>query len=308
MFKKEIEKIENIQTKTLLLEHLKNFSCNNEDNFFKFPLEKICKVSKADVQVYFDHNINKLYAIKKANLKKSKELVHEIISGYRINSIPNSEGFVKYDFFVGKNPNLENKNDEEFLNVVMDLCECSLLDYVIFLEQKMSAMDQQEKRDIFQNLFVIIQQIKNAVKNLHNSNLIHSDIKEANVLIMRNLNSNYVVKIADFETVLSFEDHLIYNGLLGGTASYYPKEIKIGQILSKTNFFKLDVFALRKIIKRFLKLKNYFSADQTNFCFRQSRKIAFQKNEESLIASWILRILSRLIKNLKTLLGKKTLI
>ena len=80
---------------------MKNFSCNNEDNFFKFPLEKICKVSKADVQVYFDHNINKLYAIKKANLKKSKELVHEIISGYRINSIPNSEGFVKYyDFFV----------------------------------------------------------------------------------------------------------------------------------------------------------------------------------------------------------------
>ena len=202
LFQNKTEEIENHAIKTQLLQILDKFKEKTGKPEFKLALEKLTK-SNTEVQVSFDSTSNKLFAVKKLNLETNIiSAIQEVINGFKIKCLSNTNGFVKfYDFFLETydNPETEQNNKLKTLNVVMDLCECSLSDYLIFLTEEFVIMDEDDQNEMFDNMFLIIRQLIAALKNLHNSNMIHGDIKGNNVLLMRNVNSNYTVKIADFQ-------------------------------------------------------------------------------------------------------------
>lgn len=290
LFEQNFVKIQNNETKTQLITLLENFTGNKEKNDFKFVLDKL--EPKSNVQVYFDYKMNKLFAVKQLDLNDSKQVqmaVTEVINGYRIKSMPNPEGFVKYyDFSLEnkENSELEKQNDlkSKYLNIMMDLCDCSLSDYLKFLSNEIVMMNENDKNEVFDNLFIIIKQLINSLKELHMSNLIHSDIKEANILLMKNINSNYTTKIADFETVLSYDDYIENGSLSGMTKGYVPTEFsekghlhEKGKKLPKTEFFKIDVYSLSKVIKRMMKIRKDLFEKQRNIC-KKLKKFLFAKN------------------------------
>lgn len=224
IFQKVIDKIDSEESKTHIKALFEKLTETKKNIHLKFVLDKLAepKANLVDVQVYFDYENNKLFVVKRLCLKNSdltEKAAIEVINGYRINAIENSEGFVNtYSFYLEG-----DQDDEKYLNIVMDLCECSLSDYLKFLINEINIMDETEKKEVCNNLILMVHQITASLKKLSQLKLIHGDIKEENILLMKNLNSNFTMKIADFETVLSYDEYLERKKLRGMTKGYVPE-------------------------------------------------------------------------------------
>lgn len=149
----------------------------------------------------------------------------------------------------------------------MDLCEFTLSDYIKFVINDIDNMDEDDKNSVFNNFFLIVKTLITTLKELQINNYIHSDLKGSNILIMKNQNDNYIVKISDFETIISYNEYLQVKRLNGYTEKFIPKEIiddkniyYQGQNLTEKQFFSLDVYSVAKLLECFFSIKKKFSS------------------------------------------------
>lgn len=79
---------------------------------------------------------------------------------------------------------------------------------------------------------------------LHNSQILHSDIKPSNIIV----DSNNVAKIIDFDMLMKISSPFVVSNVIVGTYPYIPPEI----MTSKTYYLKSDMWGLGVTIIRSL--------------------------------------------------------
>ena len=207
------------------------------DNRFKIN-KKIGNGSFSEVYSAFDKLKNRKCALKifnKENIKKEllfdyfsndiayKEIIESIINEAKIMEICKSKNIVEiYEYY----------ETENLIILVLELCNTDLS---LYYEKKMA---QKEKND-----FIFIQKLfndlNNAIKILHQNNIIHRDIKFSNIFIKFEENGEFVIKLGDFGTakINEFENKCATKV---GTILFMAPEIMNGE----TYNYKCDLYSL----------------------------------------------------------------
>ena len=232
-----------------------------EENNIEF-LEKFGKSNNV-VQIGYDKYNFKLYALKILKLLKNKQSeeqfvkasIEEIIKMTEVSEIK-SKYFVKmHKYFLQKE---ENKSKQFNFVLVMDLGDGSLYEYQKFVIENCQKYDLSQKKLIFLNIFKIVRDVFNGLEEMHKFNCIHSDIKGANLLTMRNYEGKAWIKFCDFGSMISWEEFLENDKKLKSTT--YAKKLKAN---NKDEFFKIDIYCVGKTLENLLrdkKIQNLFDS------------------------------------------------
>lgn len=182
---------------------------------------------------------NSTYVIKKISKKNSKEEeIKNIKKEADIFATIESENIVKYyDSFI----------DNESFNIIME--DCNGLDLRKFITSHEKLNDFIEKDEIY----YIILEICKGLKDIHDKNLIHRDLKPDNIF----LNSDVRIKIGDFgiERQLKIENE--YAKTQAGAMLYMAPEIINGEKYNS----KVEMWALGCIIHELCTLKVCFQSN-----------------------------------------------
>jgi serine/threonine protein kinase len=149
---------------------------------------------------------------------------------------------------------------------VMAYYEEGNLDMV--LRKQHGILSQKEQYDIVEGLL-------EGIKHLHSENVIHRDLKLANILMLKTKQGQWRPKIADFGLSRQMEDYdaSIANSAIGITTAYAAPE----QIENKPIKKNVDLWALAVIVYRLLTGEMPFAAPQgansTTATVEISRKI-----------------------------------
>ena len=96
------------------------------------------------------------------------------------------------------------------------------------------------------------------MEEIHKTNSIHSDIKGANLLTMRNYEGKAWIKFCDFGSMISWEEFLENDKKLKSTT--YAKKLKAN---NKDELFKIDIYCVGKTLENLLrdkKIQNLFDS------------------------------------------------
>ena len=185
--------------------------------------------------VYLVEKDNKKYALKKFKEKlteKDKEEYKKIID--IISKIDNKYIIKYYDIFM--------ENDK--LNILMEYGgDCNLKKFIQDYKDKNQLIEENVIKDI-------IIQICNALKTIHENNIIHRDLTPENIFI----NENKKIKIGDFgiSKVLTMSNK--YTISVKGKLQYFAPEIIKG---TKYNN-KVDIYSLGCIMYELFTLNEYY--------------------------------------------------
>ena len=179
---------------------------------------------------------NSIYVIKKIKLKNVKKDELKLIKNEaEILSILNSENIVKY---------FDSFEDNESFNIIMEYCDG--LDLRKYINDHKNSNDFIEKDIIYH----IILEICKGLKEIHNKNLIHRDLKPDNIFLTADLK----FKIGDFGISKQLNNVNEYAQTQVGSLIYMAPEI----INKKKYNNKVDIWSLGCIIHELCTL---------NFCF-----------------------------------------
>lgn len=273
--RKYLEKSKNSFLQVSLNNFIKNieeYKKNQKEYQKAIYFEKLASENE-NIRILYDKKTSRLYASKK--MKLSKYSLNEIINTHIVKSF---ESPIFLNFF---NCLFENKKDQEnqfdlkntFVILVLELAECSLNDYRFYIKNEIDSFDEQEKEDFFYNIFIIAKQLIQGLKVLKKNGYLHSDIKNDNILLIKDQNQNYFPKICDFETLISYEDYQKNPILKGCTKKYMPPAIFDdknmffqGKNLSEENFFKLDLYSFAQCLISLVSLRKKLSPNQNLIC------------------------------------------
>lgn len=239
--------------------------------------------------VYVSYNPNKksLHAVKVMKIwckehgfNNMNSYILELKRMVEINSW-NSNYFIRmHDYFIDWNE--ENSEDSSII-IEMELCESSLSEYLNFMRKKLKTINDEAKTIFFINIFLIIKQIMEGLKELQDHLFLHSDIKPPNILLIKE-NTEFRIKFSDFGTMVSYQKyHTGKEDLRGFTKKYIPDEIIEGiskgeKLKNEKEFFKIDVYAVGMTIL------DLFSRDSKKiFRFTIEQKTIFKRFKEKLI-------------------------
>jgi serine/threonine protein kinase len=178
-----------------------------------------------------DLKYNKKVAIKQLYIKNEIQL-EKVLKEIKIVQSFNHENIVKYFEYM------ENKTIDEFtgdeqceIYIIMELCDSTL---EFFIQQK------RQKLEIFhtKELENLIFQICSALKEIHDKQIIHRDIKPQNILIIKK-QDEFIVKLSDFGLAIFGNSEFKQDFV--GTPLYIAPEINEnptdkGSIYLKINF------------------------------------------------------------------------
>jgi len=181
---------------------------------------------------------NNIYVIKKILKLNNKEEKKEIKNETNILASINNEYIVKY---------YESFSDDDSFNIVMEYCEG--LDLRRFIDEHKKKNKFLEKELIYQ----IISDICLGIKEIHNKNLIHRDLKPDNLFI----GSDFKIKIGDFGISKQLDIYNDYAKTPVGTLRYTAPEIIKGQKYNN----KVDIWSLGCIIYELCTLNLCFDSD-----------------------------------------------
>ena len=155
----------------------------------------------------FNEEDNNYYVIKKILLKSAKENeINEIKKEAKILSELKSENIVKY---------YDSFSDNDSFNIIMEYCDG--LDLRKFINEHRSANDLIKKNIIMHIIFGICL----GLKEIHQHNLIHRDLKPDNIF----LNADLTVKIGDFGISKKLQNANDYAKTQTGTMLYMAPEM-----------------------------------------------------------------------------------
>ena len=204
-------------------------------NFSEFIIkEKLGEGNFGKVYKVYNKDNDQYYALKEFLIKdENEEKINKIQKEAEILSKFNSNNIVEY---------YDSFRDNEKFYILMEYCEKGHLKN--FINKRNSVLIEEKI------ISKIIKQICLGIKEIHDNNIIHRDLKTENIF----LKENYKIKIGDFgisRQLDSFKNTLTKSI---GTLYYIAPEIIIGNDYNK----KADIFSLGCIIYELFNLSTYF--------------------------------------------------
>ena len=181
---------------------------------------------------------NKYYALKEIIIRNETEYeINDIKKEAEILSLFNCKNIVKY---------YDSYLDKDKFYILMEYCDGrNLRDFMNEHINNGEYIDE----DILSN---IIKQICLGIKEIHNKNIIHRDLRPENIF----MNKNMEIKIGDFGISKQFDPNKEYaiTKYKAGPLEYMSPEIIIKGIYNK----KSDMYSLGCIIYELFHLSKYF--------------------------------------------------
>jgi len=189
-------------------------------------------------KVYQVLNENKYYALKKIELIEFSEEELELYENEaKILSSINNAHIVKY---------YDSSKDNEFFYILMEYCEGSDLKQLI--KDHKSKKEKIDEKTVYSIIFDICL----GIKEIHQKNLIHRDLKPDNIFI----DKYKMIKIGDFGISKLLDNNDKYAKSIVGTNNYMAPEVIKGDKYNN----KVDIWALGCIIYELLTLSVCFES------------------------------------------------
>ena len=241
-------------------------------------------------------------------LNKSEEEKREkkIYKNNNINNNRNSNMCPKI-----KEINIQNKLKDKNITEYYDYCDlkdygCIIMEFAKFGDLEYFQKKLIQKKHLSETLLAYItRQILNGLLYIHQSKIIHMDIKQQNILIDENLN----IKITDFSVSFSYEkfkENDKINLPLSGTSLYMSPEVLLKAQIDYEDCSKIDMFSLGVVLYNLAYEKFPYDLDYSykrNFGLildkikKQELKIPERKNYSGLFKRFLENLLEKEIKN-----------
>lgn len=152
-----------------------------------------------------------------------------------------------------KEINIQNKLKDKNITEYYDYCDLKDYGCIIMEFAKFGDLEYFQKKLIKKNslsetlLAYITKQILDGLLYIHQSKIIHMDIKQQNILIDEKLN----VKITDFSVSFSYEKYKENDKInlpLSGTSLYMSPEVLLKSQIDYEDCCKIDIFSLGVVL------------------------------------------------------------
>ena len=222
------------------------------DNYVKIHIINVGQISK--IYKAFSKITGKQFAIKEI-VKSKLNNINSLIEKYERIKMINSKNIMK----------IETMTTKEYYYIIMELCPYSLEEYIQNLEYPISIDDIKE-------IFI---QINKGLRELHDNNIEHSNLKLSNILISFEKYNTFLIKLIDFGYEESFFSKTSYKTPILTIAP---------EILIKGNYsLKSDLWSLG-VILYYLMFKEYPYNEKNEYQLIQQiikgKKLKKSKNEE----------------------------
>ena len=210
-----------------------------------------------------------------------------------------------------KEINIQNKLKDKNITEYYDYCDLKDYGCIIMEFAKFGDLEYFQKKLIQKNhlsetlLAYITKQILKGLYYIHQSKIIHMDIKQQNILIDENFN----IKITDFSVSFSYEKYKENDKInlpLSGTSLFMSPEVLLKAQIDYEDCSKIDMFSLGVVLYNLAFEKFPYDLDYTykrNFGLildkiqKQNLKIPEIKNFSYLFKKFLRNLLEKNIKN-----------
>jgi serine/threonine protein kinase len=210
-----------------------------------------------------------------------------------------------------KEINIQNKLKDKNITEYYDYCDlkdygCIIMEFAKFGDLEYFQKKLIQKKHLSETLLAYItKQILNGLLYIHQSKIIHMDIKQQNILIDENLN----IKITDFSVSFSYEKYKENDKInlpLSGTSLYMSPEVLLKAQIDYEDCSKIDMFSLGVVLYNLAYEKFPYDLDYSykrNFGLildkikKQELKIPERKNYSGLFKRFLENLLEKEIKN-----------
>ena len=210
-----------------------------------------------------------------------------------------------------KEINIQNKLKDKNITEYYDYCDLKDYGCIIMEFAKFGDLEYFQKKLIQKNhlsetlLAYITRQILKGLYYIHQSKIIHMDIKQQNILIDENFN----IKITDFSVSFSYEKYKENDKInlpLSGTSLFMSPEVLLKAQIDYEDCSKIDMFSLGVVLYNLAFEKFPYDLDYTykrNFGLildkiqKQYLKIPEIKNFSYLFKIFLRNLLEKNIKN-----------
>ena len=152
-----------------------------------------------------------------------------------------------------KEINIQNKLKDKNITEYYDYCDlkdygCIIMEFAKYGDLDNFQKNLIQKKHLSETLLAYItKQILNGLYYIHQSKIIHMDIKQQNILIDENLN----IKITDFSVSFSYEKYKENDKItlpLAGTSLFMSPEVLLKAQIDYEDCSKIDMFSLGVVL------------------------------------------------------------
>ena len=294
------------KTKSNMVKYLQNQVCSK----FTENFELLNYISSGSSGVVYEgryRNNPKKHVCLKFLLNKSEEEKREK-KNKNININVNNNNNICSTI---KEINIQNKLKDKNITEYYDYCDLKDYGCIIMEFAKFGDLEYFQKKLIQKNhlsetlLAYITKQILKGLYYIHQSKIIHMDIKQQNILIDENFN----IKITDFSVSFSYEKYKENDKInlpLSGTSLFMSPEVLLKAQIDYEDCSKIDMFSLGVVLYNLAFEKFPYDLDYTykrNFGLildkiqKQNLKIPEKKNFSHLFKKFLGNLLEKNIKN-----------
>ena len=296
------------KTKSNMDNYLRNHICSN----FTENFELVKYISSGSSGVVYEGRYRKKpekhvclkFLLNKLEEEKREKKAKNI--NIKINSNNNNNICSKI-----KEINIQNKLRDKNITEYYDYCDLKNYGCIIMEFAKFGDLEYFQKNLIKKNylsetlLAFITKQILDGLLYIHQSKIIHMDIKQQNILIDENFN----IKITDFSVSFSYEKYKENDKInlpLAGTSLYMSPEVLLKSQIDYEDCSKIDIFSLGIVLFNLAFEKFPYELDYSckkNFGIildkikKEKLKIPEKKNFSSLFKKFLANLLEKNIKN-----------
>ena len=232
--------------------------------------------------------------------KKNKNINININSNYNNNSCSKI-----------KEINIQNKLKDKNITQYYDYCDlnnygCIIMEFAKYGDLENFQKNLIKKKFLSESLLAYItKQILDGLLYIHQSKIIHMDIKQQNILIDENLN----IKITDFSISFPYDNYKENDKIslpLSGTSLYMSPEVLSKSQIDYEDCSKIDMFSLGVVLFNLAFEKFPYELDYSykrNFLLiyekikKEKLKIPEKKNFSTLFKKFLSNLLEKDIKN-----------
>ena len=232
--------------------------------------------------------------------KKNKNINININSNYNNNSCSKI-----------KEINIQNKLKDKNITQYYDYCDlnnygCIIMEFAKYGDLENFQKNLIKKKFLSESLLAYItKQILDGLLYIHQSKIIHMDIKQQNILIDENLN----IKITDFSISFPYDNYKENDKIslpLSGTSLYMSPEVLSKSQIDYEDCSKIDIFSLGVVLFNLAFEKFPYELDYSygrNFLLiyekikKEKLKIPEKKNFSTLFKKFLENLLEKDIKN-----------
>ena len=223
----------------------------NKSNMIDYLEKKICSNFTENFELLKYINSGSSGVVYEGRLKKNPE--KHVCLKFLLNKSEEEKRVKKYknisERIKIKEINIQNKLKDKNITEYYDYCDLKDYGCIIMEFAKFGDLDYFQKKLIKRNNFsetllaYITKQVLNGLYYIHQSKIIHMDIKQQNILIDENFN----IKITDFSVSYSYEKYKEGDKIIlpfSGTSLYMSPEVLSKTQIDYEDCCKIDMFSL----------------------------------------------------------------